>query len=96
MSNAKRGGGIHLLYNDGTPRRTPWYLNTAISHALTVLSWFELMDEDRPPESIWLDDDALTSHFEAVDQRRDAGIRGETLVPQAAMDQNELTADLRR
>lgn len=62
-----------------------------------VLSWYELPDDDRPPESIWLDDDAITSHFEAIDQRRKSSTRGDSVaVPQAGMDQNELTAELRK
>ena len=60
-----------------------------------MLSWYELPEDDRPPERIWLDDEALQSHFDGVDQKRKAGSRGTEVVPQD-LDQNELTAQLRR
>ncbi len=51
-----------------------------------------MRSEDRPPERIWLDDDALSAHFEAVNARyanpREADDVG-------ALTQNELTAGLR-
>jgi hypothetical protein len=87
---------VQALYIDGDPRRTPWYLNAAISHALMVLSWFELTEDDRPPESIWLDDEAVSAHFDGVEQKRNSSIKGSEPVPAAGMDQNELTAELRR
>ncbi len=61
-----------------------------------VLSWFELLDEDRPPERIWLDDEALEEHFERVDERRKSGSRGTEEVPDAELTRNELTADFRK
>jgi hypothetical protein len=67
----------------------------AISHALTVLSYFELPDEDRPAEEIWLDDEALAAHWDAVNERHRSS-SGVEAVPQADMQQNELTADFRR
>lgn len=66
-----------------------------MSHALTVLSWFELLEDERPPERIWLDDDAIGEHFERVDQARKSGTKYDA-VPDADMDQNELTADFKR
>lgn len=61
-----------------------------------ILSWYELPDEDRPPERIWLDDDAIESHFEAREQERSSKSGDSSLVPQAGMERNELTADLLR
>jgi hypothetical protein len=54
------------------------------------------MEEDRPPERIWLNDDELTAHFEAVENRRSQGAAGIEAVPAADMEQNELTADFRK
>lgn len=68
----------------------------AISHALTVLDWHELPKEDRPPEPIWLDDEAISAHFEMLAEKREAQGRGETLVPDEDMAQNELTAQFKR
>lgn len=56
----------------------------------------ELPDEDRPPEGIWLDSEAVSEHFEGVRQRYSSGkggSGGQEPVPQ--LDQNELTRDLR-
>jgi hypothetical protein len=54
------------------------------------------MDEDRPPERIWLDDEALEAHWNSVTARREAGSRGVEAVPAAPLEQNELTADFKR
>lgn len=57
-----------------------------------------MTDDQRPPEEIWLDDEALSSHFDALrDKLRSTG-SGESndeweSVPPA---QNELTKDLRK
>lgn len=61
-----------------------------------VLGFFELLDEDRPPERIWLDDEALNAHWDSVHARREAGSRGAEAVPAAPLDQNELTKDFKR
>jgi hypothetical protein len=63
-----------------------------------VLGWFELPDEDQPPQEIWLDDEKLAAHFEKVrDRYRSAsGNSGMESVPQADLPQNELTASFKR
>lgn len=65
---------------------------------MTVLSWFELPDEDRPPERIWLDDEALNQHFGAIQERYRSGSGGEDWesIPDAEFEQNEVTAGFRR
>lgn len=68
----------------------------AIAHALTVLDWHELPRDDRPPEHIWLDDEAITAHFDMLAEKRDAEMRGETVIPDEDMAQNELTARFKR
>lgn len=60
---------------------------------MSVLSWMELPDEDQPPPSIWLNDEALDSHFEKVKERYKAGASGGMEeVPQAGqgMQDNEI------
>jgi hypothetical protein len=65
-----------------------------------VLGWFELPDDDRPPERIWLDDKALSDHFEAVSERYrspSGGGRSDwESIPGSDFAQNELTAQFRR
>ena len=56
----------------------------------------ELDDEDRPPESIWLDNQAINEHFDSVRARREDKARGVEVVDDAPMLQNELTKNLRR
>jgi hypothetical protein len=70
----------------------------AISHALTVLGYFEVPEDERPPERMWLDDEALESHWEQVDQRRKhpPGSRTEVVPPAGGLEQNELTASFKR
>lgn len=58
-----------------------------------VLSFSELSDEMRPDESIWLDDEALTGHFELVKQRAEDKAGGYEQIPD--MEKNELTEGLR-
>lgn len=35
-----------------------------------VLGFGEMLEEDRPPESVWMDDPKLIEHFEQVKERR--------------------------
>jgi hypothetical protein len=89
VSTAKRGGGIDALYFDRDPRRTPWYLVTAIGHALAVHGWLELPDDDQPPQSIWLDTEALIDHFDRIRERhKNPGMES---VDDGPLSQNDLT-----
>lgn len=97
VSSAKRGGGIDALYPGRDPREAPWYLAAAVNHALAVLSWMELPDDQQPPESIWLNPKALNEHFERVTERiKGEGRGGMEPIEDMPMMQNELTAELRR
>lgn len=42
----------------------------AVSEAQTVLSYFELPEDDRPPDHIWGNDDLLRDWFDDVKLRR--------------------------
>lgn len=47
----------------------------AISHGLTVLSWFENnAEKDMPPENIWDDTEGLEEHWKAVRLRMAEGV----------------------
>jgi hypothetical protein len=51
----------------------PFNLANAIRMALVFLSFEEHELKDRPPKSIWLDNDALEAHWAAVRRRWKAG-----------------------
>lgn len=68
----------------------------AIRHALNVLSWQEMRDEDRPSRDIWMNNEALDSHFRAVKEKYALGGGGGVTPDEAPdLDQNELTRGLR-
>lgn len=53
-------------------------------------------EKDQPPESIWLNDEALQLHFERVKASYSSGSTDALEeVPQAPLSQNELTKGLR-
>jgi hypothetical protein len=55
----------------------PYDLAMAISHATSVLSWFEnLSTEEMPPQWMWPIDEEITRHFERI---RDARSNGTSL-----------------
>lgn len=71
----------------------------AVSHALSVLGWLELSEEDQPPEEIWLNGELINAHFEVVAERyktQAAGAGSSEAVPDPEMTENELTKGLRR
>lgn len=49
----------------------PYQLHDAISVGLQFLRFTEMESEESPPRKIWLDSDQLTSHFKAVEKRRE-------------------------
>ncbi len=54
-------------------------------------------DKDQPPEAIWLNDQAITEHFDRVKARYESGMADDMEeVPQAPLEQNELTKGLTR
>lgn len=67
-----------------------------MNHALSILNWMELPDEDRPAEHIWLDAELLDDHFTSLASRREAKAQGMETVDDAPMMQNEITKSWRR
>lgn len=61
-----------------------------------ILGFFEVPEDERPPESIWLDDEALSDHWEHVTAQRQNKYNGTESVPSAPLEQNELTAGFKR
>ena len=59
-----------------------------------VLGFSEMPDDDQPPESMWLDDEALVDHFESIKQKYRDKSNGTESVPDGV--QNELTKGIRR
>lgn len=56
-----------------------WYLQVAIEHALTVLSWYENLQEDeRPPEYLWEDSEGLEQWWADVEAKRNPDHIGPT------------------
>ena len=94
VSSARRAGGIGCMYPGQDLRTTPWPLATAVGHALSILGWMELPDDQQPPEAIWLHPRLLGEHFDRV---RDRMARGPGMEPveDMPMMQNELTSGLR-
>lgn len=63
----------------------PWYLQVAIEHALTILSWYENLQEDeRPPEHLWEDAEGLEQWWKYVEQKRSDGMETDRGVPDPA------------
>lgn len=48
----------------------PYQLHDAISVGLQFLRFTEMEKDESPPRKIWLDQDALAKHFNAVEKRR--------------------------
>lgn len=69
---ARDFGTVSELFPPGVTdiRDMPHTLFDAIRRALTFLSFEDLEKEERPPKSIWLDDEKLSAHFEWVEERR--------------------------
>jgi hypothetical protein len=56
-------------------REIPFQFQQALKAALIYLSFEEMIDEDRPPRSIWSDTEMLNAHMDRV--RRKYRERGE-------------------
>ncbi len=53
-----------------------------------------MREEDQPPQRIWLNDEELADHFERI-RAKYASKDDTEAVPQAPLEQNELTRGLR-
>lgn len=58
-----------------------------------ILSFSQLPHKDRPPREIWCDSEALSAHFEMVNDRYGNGGADSS---SADLEQNELTRDLKK
>lgn len=96
VSGAKSAGGLVTLYPNGNIADAPWPLVEAVAHALTILGYYEMQDDDRPPQTMWMDPEALSVHFEQVRQKYAAKAGGNwEPVQDVPMVENELTKGLR-
>lgn len=55
-----------------------------------------MTDEQRPPQEIWLDDEALNDHFDSVKSRMRTGGASDDGWEDIPTQQNEFTRDLKR
>lgn len=65
-------------------RDLPWPLFEAVQRGLDILGWIENVPaEDMPARRIWMDNVALSEHFEMVKRRRrqdrDAASKGQEI-----------------
>lgn len=63
---------MSVLFPDGISNIVdlPFHIHDAISQGMSYVSFDELESEERPPKSIWLDQDKLGHWFDAVSKRR--------------------------
>jgi len=66
-----------------------------VNHALALLGWLEMPEQDQPPESIWLDEAALAQHFQDIRERYQSEGAGDA-VEDRPMVENDLVRGLRR
>lgn len=68
-----------MLYPKGCDRvdEIPWFLQAAIDHALTILSWHEnLPREEIPPQYLWDDAGGLDLWWKDVREKQRTGQDG--------------------
>lgn len=71
-------------------------LATAISHALKILSWYEVYTKNEiPPEWMWPLDHELEDWFEEVHRQRSQGLPTGTDEEPVSMERNEYAARMR-
>lgn len=63
-----------------------------------VMGYYEMSDEDRPPEAIWLQGEMLSNHFDQVKARYKAKASGMEPIEVMGGDtiQNPFTAGIKR
>lgn len=70
---AQQAGDYRSLYPEGCDRVTdlPWYFQSAIEHALTILNWLEnLPKKEVPPRHVWADPEGLELWWKRVEDLR--------------------------
>ena len=90
-------GTADLLFPPGCTdiRELPAQLFDAIRTSLMFLGFEEMPEGDAPPKRIWLDNEALTSHFENLKAKHKA--EADPNAPQhtdTPMQQNSLAKDM--
>ncbi len=64
---------------------------------MSIMSWMEMAEEDQPPESIWMNDEAIAEHFENVKRKYTEKASGMESVPEGTeMQDNEIVRQLMR
>lgn len=62
-----------------------------------MLGWLEMKEEDQPPETIWLNPEAIQGHFESVKEKYAAQSAGTEVVDDPGdYTENEAVKGLRR
>lgn len=75
---ARDFGDVAQLLPDGIAdlRDAPHHIFDAIARGNSILRFFELPDDERPPRRIWLDDERLEEWFAEVNRKRSARAEG--------------------
>lgn len=90
-------GTAHLLFPPGIDNiyELPAPHFAALRTSLMFLGFEEMPEEDAPPKRIWLDDDALTSHFSHLKEKRKAEMNPNGSQPSGEpMKQNSLAREM--
>lgn len=92
---ARDFGTVSELFPPGTEnvRDLPWRWFEAIRLAMFFISFDELPEEERPPRKIWLDTEALESHFSALKAKREREAKGDKTLEGEPV-QNKAARDL--
>lgn len=77
---ARDFGTVSELFPPGVEniRDLPWRWFEAIRMAMFFLSFDELVEEERPPKKIWLDTEAIESHFAMLKEKHKREAKGDT------------------
>jgi hypothetical protein len=76
---ARDFGTVSELYPEGVDDLTdlPHGLFELVRHAMVVLSFDELPEDERPAKRIWLDPKKLKDHFAWVRRKREREMKGD-------------------
>lgn len=87
------GGNLSLVLGEFTLQDCPYPLFDAVMAGFYFIAFDEWDEEDRPPKSIWLDEERLRSHVEGIRRKHKAGAEGEDAA-EGPLEQNTLIKDL--